>query len=118
MKIFILAVSGEFKACRDALCSGLSAVVVQGERWGELIQSETNREGRIRGRRRASAFSAYRHTWLHGDRLRFGGNCFHFQETLKLGASYAFVINERNHLGFNVANGVILGEVRVLWMAS
>ena len=27
------------------------------------------------------------------------GNCFHFQETLKLGASYAFVINERNHLG-------------------
>jgi hypothetical protein len=35
----------------------------------------------------------------HGDRLRFRGNCFHFQETLKLGASYAFVINERNHLG-------------------
>ena len=35
----------------------------------------------------------------HGDRLRFRGNCFHFQESLKLGASFAFVINERNHLG-------------------
>jgi hypothetical protein len=52
------------------------------------------RPRRIRGRRRASAFIAYRRSWLTVIASDLEGNCFHFQETLKLGASYAFVISE------------------------
>jgi hypothetical protein len=65
------------------------------DRWREFNPvGKKQGEGRIRGRRRASAFIAYRRTWLTVIASDLEGIVSISKKLLKLGASYAFVINE------------------------